>query len=297
MKKNVFILALSFSNLTCYLQHPVRAGCYGTTDVTQPMACCTVDVYICRGSDSWTPSNDPWKMADRLLAYPADSAALGPVFGRAEDEQELIPTRVIQDTSLADSNQDTTYRVRRFIGLTPCACDEINGLAIGLRTESSRNDMHGGRDSLLVKGIALEIDVANLFIPFYISSMMEFYDDLVFFNETLKPQWATRVKGVHAGLSIAGAVEDTGLAIAPLAILAHTTTGCSMAGLCNAAFEQRGMAIAGLHVRSAKTRGVQLSLYNRSADLRGIQIGLWNKNAKRSLPFINWQFSANTPQP
>jgi hypothetical protein len=25
--------------------------------------------------------------------------------------------------------------------------------------------------------------------------------------------------------------------------------------------------------------------------LKGAQIGLWNKNQKRSLPFINWNFS------
>ncbi|SEL06514.1 hypothetical protein SAMN04487910_1604 [Aquimarina amphilecti] len=41
----------------------------------------------------------------------------------------------------------------------------------------------------------------------------------------------------------------------------------------------------------SKYEGIQIGILNKADKLRGIQIGLWNKNERRSLPFINWQFS------
>ncbi|AXT58241.1 hypothetical protein D1815_21655 [Aquimarina sp. AD1] len=41
----------------------------------------------------------------------------------------------------------------------------------------------------------------------------------------------------------------------------------------------------------SKYEGIQIGILNKADNFRGIQIGLWNKNERRSLPFINWQFS------
>jgi hypothetical protein len=40
--------------------------------------------------------------------------------------------------------------------------------------------------------------------------------------------------------------------------------------------------------------GMQLGILNLAEELRGFQIGLWNRNARRALPFINWQFRASS---
>lgn len=191
---------------------------------------------------------------------------------------------------------DTVYRVSNVIALTPCKREQINGIAVGYVTSNSKNDHLHERDSLVVHGLALELDIFDAFVIFYANSYIQFYDDWEYFDETLRAQWSTRVKGIHIALGITGSVEDSGVAIAPLAIVASSTTGISIGGLYNVAFLQRGVALAGLHCRSARTRGIQIGVYNKSSDLRGIQIGLWNSNPKRSLPLINWQFSPKKPR-
>lgn len=53
----------------------------------------------------------------------------------------------------------------------------------------------------------------------------------------------------------------------------------------------------GIFTKPEEFRGVQVGLVNRTKKLRGIQIGLWNVNEKRSMPFINWNFSNKPSKP
>ena len=67
-------------------------------------------------------------------------------------------------------------------------------------------------------------------------------------------------------------------------------TGISFSTLQNNHETVNGLSLAILSNNSQYCNGVQIGLFNTCANLRGFQIGLWNKNAKRSLPFINWNF-------
>ena len=82
------------------------------------------------------------------------------------------------------------------------------------------------------------------------------------------------------GLSINGSVIGT-----------HKFNGVCIAGIANISDYGNGLQIAVSNV-SRKYNGVQIGLFNYSKNLRGLQFGLWNTNAKRKLPFINWQFKS-----
>ncbi|OJJ13883.1 hypothetical protein BKI52_45225 [marine bacterium AO1-C] len=63
----------------------------------------------------------------------------------------------------------------------------------------------------------------------------------------------------------------------------------SQLGYINKAHQLRGAQFGLVNV-SINTIGLQVGVVNYSKKLKGIQIGLWNINAKRQLPFINWDF-------
>jgi len=103
-------------------------------------------------------------------------------------------------------------------------------------------------------------------------------------------QYLQKMNGI-AIASIGNSVEEQkGVMIAFMVNEMYTGTGLSVA-LGNHADYYKGIQIGGSNGIEKKGTGLQIGVYNDSKDFRGIQIGLWNKNERRSLPFINWQFT------
>lgn len=190
------------------------------------------------------------------------------------------------------SEMDTSYDVRDFAWYTPCTVEKINGLAIGLQTENMKNSSFNEIDTLTVNGLSLQLN------PFGLFSLMNphldgpYPDSLEFYEKSLKPQIDTKING--ANISLTNTINEAhikGINLTGLITVVDEIEGFTLSGISNFSYKLKGLSIAALYNHSAYARGLQIGLINKSSDLRGIQIGLWNKNGKRSLPFINWQFS------
>ncbi|MDR1171321.1 MAG: hypothetical protein LBL24_02585 [Bacteroidales bacterium] len=68
--------------------------------------------------------------------------------------------------------------------------------------------------------------------------------------------------------------------------------GASVSAIMNKHYIINGLTVAVIANHDIRCRGLQVAFINTCRDLRGFQFGLWNKNQKRSLPLINWCFSA-----
>ncbi|UYQ91387.1 hypothetical protein MKQ68_14935 [Chitinophaga horti] len=196
---------------------------------------------------------------------------------------------------VADRKQhDTIYRKRFPAWYTPAKVEEINGLAIGLEAKNIKNKKYDLRDSLVVRGINVEVPPLGLAVmPF---AMVRMFTGVFNRRDTghianiQLGKWTQKIYGINIsacnmdeerqinGLNIAGMTFGTRM------------NGISFGTLMNASDIQNGLMIAVVN-RATKSRGIQAGLFNVSGDLRGLQFGLWNKNSKRSLPFINWQFT------
>ena len=188
---------------------------------------------------------------------------------------------------------DGTYNTKNVIWFTPCRVEEINGLAIGLHTKNNKNREFNERDSLIVRGLAIEIN------PFSIFGLMNpkfngpYPDSIDIYYENLKKDWQVKVHGVNISLvNTISEMELRGLNITPLLTVIDEIHGFSFSGINNFCYVLNGISIAGLRNRATIAKGVQIGLFNKATDLRGIQIGLWNINGRRSLPFFNWQFKS-----
>lgn len=80
-----------------------------------------------------------------------------------------------------------------------------------------------------------------------------------------------------------------GVSIAPVFNGSVVSNGLQIGSLANYSARGNGVQI-GISNVSDDLHGIQIGLFNKTENQRGIQLGLWNRNAKRSLPFINWQF-------
>lgn len=189
------------------------------------------------------------------------------------------------------SKIDRIYRKTNGIVFTPCKREEVNGLAIGMRTKNTKNEQFAERDSLVLRGLALEIN------PFAIFSLMNpriegpFPDSLSVYYEQLKPAWTVKLHGMN--LSLVNTINEMdlhGVSVSGCITAVDEIHGVSISGISNFCYVLKGISIAALRNRSTHARGLQIALFNRATDLRGIQLGLWNRNAKRSLPIVNWQF-------
>ncbi|MFH0893017.1 MAG: hypothetical protein V2A54_01165 [Bacteroidota bacterium] len=191
------------------------------------------------------------------------------------------------------SKMDRSYKKRNLIWFTPCSVEEINGLAFGMYTKNMKNRDFGERDTLLVRGLALEINLFALFSLMNPKLNGPFPDSIAYFNQTLSKDWQVKVNGVN--ISILNTINEMtirGLSFSSAVTVVDRIYGISVSGVNNFCYVLKGVELAGLRNRAGVARGVQIGLFNKATDLRGIQIGLWNTNGKRSLPFINWQFSS-----
>ena len=115
---------------------------------------------------------------------------------------------------------------------------------------------------------------------------------------SLKPFDSIPLRTVHNGLVIScfGTYTSVtnGINISPWMATSHEINGLSCNLLWNFAVKVNGVSI-GIFNSSLFMKGLQIGLINKAILLKGIQIGLWNKNEKRSLPFINWNFSRRLP--
>lgn len=84
--------------------------------------------------------------------------------------------------------------------------------------------------------------------------------------------------------------EQNGISVSLILNQMYEGIGIS-AALGNETYYYKGLQVGGSNIIKEKGFGLQIGVYNESSDYRGIQLGLWNRNGRRSLPFVNWQFS------
>lgn len=189
------------------------------------------------------------------------------------------------------SKMDNTYDKKNFIWFTPCNVEEINGIAIGLYTKNIKNREFNERDSLIVRGLSLEINPFSILAILFTSFDGPYPDSINIYYEKIKNDWEVKINGVNISLvNTINEMEIRGFNFTPLVTVIDEVHGVTISGLNNFCYILNGVSIAGLRNRATIAKGLQIGLFNKSTDMRGIQIGLWNTNAKRSLPLINWQF-------
>lgn len=189
------------------------------------------------------------------------------------------------------SDFDDSYDKRFVFWFTPCRVEEINGLALGLHPKNLKNQQFNERDSLLIRGINLEINPFSIFSLTHPNLHGPFPDSLAFYEENLKSKWEVKLSGLHiSAITTINEMHIKGFNLTGAITVVDELHGISISGLSSFSYLMHGLSIAGLYNRAAFAKGVQIGLYNKAADLRGFQIGLWNVNGRRSLPFINWQF-------
>lgn len=104
-------------------------------------------------------------------------------------------------------------------------------------------------------------------------------------------QYLQRVNGI-AIAGIGNSIEEQrGISLSIYGNEMHEGFGISASVIGNHTYYYRGIQIGAINEIEVKGAGLQIGLFNKSTSHRGLQIGLWNKNERRSLPFINWQFS------
>lgn len=87
-----------------------------------------------------------------------------------------------------------------------------------------------------------------------------------------------------------GAQKLNGLFISGLYTYATAGNGIMLSGICNETDTYNGLQISAFN-DAKNCKGLQIGIVNEAKKLKGIQIGLININSKRTLPFINWDFS------
>ncbi|MDH7445122.1 LA_2272 family surface repeat-containing protein [Aquimarina sp. 2201CG14-23] len=103
-------------------------------------------------------------------------------------------------------------------------------------------------------------------------------------------QYLQKMNGIAIAAMGNSVEEQKGIMAAFMMNEMFKGVGVSMA-LGNHAHYYQGLQIGVSNGIEEKGTGLQIGVFNKSKNFRGIQIGLWNKNERRSLPFINWQFS------
>jgi hypothetical protein len=188
------------------------------------------------------------------------------------------------------SQMDNTFDVRNVFWFTPCNVEEINGIALGLLPENVKNLHYGERAYLTINGLNLHLNPFAIMSIFNPQFQGPFPDSISYYEEHLQKEIETQINGLN--VSLVNNVNETklsGVNIAGAITVNDEIDGVTVSGISNFAYKLKGVSIAPVNL-TTEGRGVQLGLFNKATDFRGIQIGLWNKNAKRSLPFINWQF-------
>ncbi len=211
----------------------------------------------------------------------------------------IFLTTILNSQKLPDTSE--TKIVRNFFSFVPADVDRINGLSFGAWAANLKSD----KDSLKVNGMNLEINPVILFIYARGAIFPLDIDNDSAFLESRKYNIAD-IDGLNISIPGYANLDSriNGLCITPLTTCAGEINGVSLSSITNCSYKLNGISICGIYNYSNnlkglqislfnnanKLRGIQLGLFNKSKKLRGFQFGLWNKNAKRSLPFINWQF-------
>jgi hypothetical protein len=190
---------------------------------------------------------------------------------------------------------DSTYSRRYLVWYTPCKVEEINGIALsfGLVTENNKNSAINLRDSLLIRGLNVQVNpLSALLIPYFLLNPIldGEHPDSSSYYEQHRHQWRTKIHGINLGVNTLESVRIAGLNFTGAITRVEEVHGISVSGISNFAYVMNGLSVSAIRNRATRANGLQIGLYNRAASLRGIQIGLWNVNAKRRLPFLNWQF-------
>jgi hypothetical protein len=187
-------------------------------------------------------------------------------------------------------NKTENRIVRNFFSLIPGKVDKINGLSFGVWAENFKSH----QDSLKINGLNLEINPIIFFIYIRGGIYIPDIDNDLSYSENRKSKYnIADIDGLN--ISIPGFSnlnsKINGVSLTPFTICAGEINGVSISGFTNCSYNLNGISICGIYNSSNTVKGIQIGLLNKAKKLRGIQIGLWNKNGKRSLPFLNWQFS------
>lgn len=186
--------------------------------------------------------------------------------------------------------ENKIYKKRKGIWYTPCEVEEVSGVAIGMYSDNIKNDGFTERDSLKIKGLAIEI---NPFAMYWLTDFLvkgPYEDSLEYYNNKIVNNWGTIINGVN--ISALGSVLEAkinGVNLGGGNTIVHDINGLSISGLSNFSYSMKGLCIAALRNRSTHGKGVQIALVNKCKQFKGIQFGLWNVNGKRSMPIFNWQ--------
>ena len=192
------------------------------------------------------------------------------------------------------SLMDLSYDVKNIIWFTPNDVEKINGLAIGLYPENTKNYQFHERDSLVINGLNLTINPWAIFSLLNPRFTGPFPDSIELYNELIVKDWSTEINGLNFSLvNTTGGIRLNGFSLSSLITITDETRGFQISGLSNFSYILKGVSISMLYNRAMIAKGIQIGLYNKSKDMRGIQLGLVNINGKRTLPFINWQFNGN----
>ncbi|WP_395075197.1 LA_2272 family surface repeat-containing protein [Flavobacterium sp.] len=178
--------------------------------------------------------------------------------------------------------------VRNIFSFIPSNVDKVNGLSLGVWAENLKS----AKDSLKINGINLEINPIIFFVYIRGGIYIPNIDNDLAYVESRKFNLAD-IDGLN--LSVPGfsntSSKINGLSLTPFTMCAGEINGITISGITNCSYNLNGISICGIYNSSNQVKGLQIGLFNRAKKLRGFQIGLWNKNGKRSLPFLNWQFS------
>ncbi|WP_299246595.1 hypothetical protein [uncultured Aquimarina sp.] len=189
---------------------------------------------------------------------------------------------------------------------------QVNGLVFGVGHYGNRNIEHqriNGVNIDVIHPAPLLLMTFGLEIPFKLLPIGLTYDNSSGIHVLDSNNKSNKVKLSMNGLnlSVGGFYEGTdfsglnislvsivndlnGISLAPIVNGSEDFNGIQVSALANISAGGNGLQVAISNV-AGKFNGIQLGLFNKSTDQRGFQFGLWNRNARRSLPFINWQFS------
>ncbi|MCC1483216.1 LA_2272 family surface repeat-containing protein [Winogradskyella immobilis] len=178
-----------------------------------------------------------------------------------------------------------SLKIKNIVGFSPSKTNSINGLTIKYWYDLDY--------SVKTNGLELDVNPLNIFFPFLAA---------VHFSEILKEGPPSddinnintvtfdKINGIRLGLASLEPATVNGLEVNMSGSFETLLNGVSVTPLVNKHYKVNGIGVGILGNADTQVSGMQIGLFNTCRKLRGIQLGLWNKNAKRSLPFINWQF-------
>ncbi|WP_299441534.1 hypothetical protein [uncultured Aquimarina sp.] len=187
---------------------------------------------------------------------------------------------------------------------------QVNGLVVGIGHYENKKIEHQRINGvnvealhimpLLIVPLRIDIPINSIYMGLIYNERSDFY-----FLEDYERDTYLSMNGFN--LSVGGFIgganlnglnislgsmtnEANGVSIAPVINTSKVFNGLQISALANFSDTGKGMQL-GISNVSENLKGIQIGVFNKTVDQRGFQFGLWNRNARRSLPFINWQFS------